>query len=138
MRSSLGLGALLVCLTAVNVYYFFLRHDTSVGSLMRPVSTSKTLSDGQREALAESVPPSLLGAAYEGKKPQKASAPAAAGLGFDDSTLLGQFGPADTLSTVLLREGFSSSSASVTAALAKIIDPKLIRAGERYQVEVDV
>jgi cytoskeletal protein RodZ len=47
LRSSLGLGALLVGLTAVNVYYFFLRHDTSVGSLMKPVSTSKTLSDNQ-------------------------------------------------------------------------------------------
>ena len=137
LRSSLGLGALLVGLTAVNVYYFFLRHDTSVGSLMKPVSTSKTLSDNRSEALAESIPPSLLGAAYEGKKPQKPAAPAATGVGFDDNTLLGQFGPSDTLSTVLAREGFSTSAGNVTAALAKLVDPKLIRAGERYQVERD-
>jgi hypothetical protein len=110
LRNSLGLGALLVGLTAVNVYYFFLRHDTSVGSLMKPVSTSKTLSDGQREALAESIPPSLLGAAYEGKKPQKPAAFAAPGANSDDNTLLGQIGPSDTLSTVLVREGFGSSA----------------------------
>jgi murein DD-endopeptidase MepM/ murein hydrolase activator NlpD len=104
---------------------------------MKPVSTSKTLSDSRSEALAESIPPSLLGAAYEGKKPQKAASTAATGVGFDDSTLLGQFGPSDTLSTVLAREGFSTSAANVTAALAKLVDPKLIRAGERYQVERD-
>ena len=137
LRSSLGLGALLVGLTAVNVYYFFLRHDTAVGSLMKPVSTSKTLSDGQREALSESIPPSLQGAAYDGKKAQKPAAPAAPGVGFDDNTLLGQIGPSDTLSTVLVREGFGSSAANVSAALAKLVDPKLIRAGERYQVERD-
>ena len=138
MRSSLGLGALLVGLTAINVYYFFLRHDTRVGSLMQPVSTSKTLSDGQREALAESIPPSLLGAAYEGKKPAQKPGPGAApGVGSDDNSLLGQIGPSDTLSTVLVREGFGSSAANVTAALAKLVDPKLIRAGERYQVERD-
>ncbi len=137
LRSSFGLGALLVGLTAVNVYYFFLRHDTRVGSLMKPVSTSKTLSDGQREALSESIPPSLQGAAYDGKKPQKVAAPAAPGGGFDDNTLLGQIGPSDTLSTVLVREGFGSSAANVSVALAKLVDPKLIRAGERYQVERD-
>jgi murein DD-endopeptidase MepM/ murein hydrolase activator NlpD len=137
LRSSLGLGALLVGLTAVNVYYFFLRHDTSVGRLMQPVSTSKTLSDGQREALADSIPPSLLGAAYEGKKPPKPGAGAAPGVGFDDNTLLGQIGPSDTLSTVLAREGFGSSAGNVTAALTKLVDPKLLRAGERYQVERD-
>ena len=137
LRSSLGLGALLVGLTAVNVYYFFLRHDTSVGSLMKPVSTSKTLSDGQREALADSIPPSLLGAAYEGKKPNKQATLAAPGASVDDNTLLGQFGPSDTLSTVLVREGFGNSAGNVSAALAKLVDPKLIRAGEKYQVERD-
>ncbi len=127
----------MVALTAVNVYYFFLRHDTSVGSLMKPVSTSKTLSDGQHEALAESIPPSLLGAAYDGKKAQKATSGTGPGGSFDDNTLTGQFGPSDTLSTVLAREGFGSSMPNVSAALGKLIDPKLIRAGERYQVDRD-
>ncbi|HEY5284465.1 MAG TPA: peptidoglycan DD-metalloendopeptidase family protein [Polyangia bacterium] len=138
MRSSLGLGALLVALTAINVYYFFLRHDTSVGNLMKPVSTSKTLSDSQSEALADSIPPSLLGAAYDGKKAHKPAAQeSVGGAGSEDNAILGQIGPSDTLSTVLAREGFGSSAAAVTAALAKLVDPKLIRAGEKYQVDRD-
>jgi murein DD-endopeptidase MepM/ murein hydrolase activator NlpD len=128
---------LLVALTAVNVYYFFLRQDTSVQSLMRPVSTSRSLSDEKQEALAESsVPPSLLGAAYKEKKAEK-PLPPPANLGFDDGSVLGQFGPSEALSTVLQREGFGGSTGAVTAALTKLIDPKLIRAGERYQVERD-
>jgi len=138
MRSSLGLGALMVVLTAINVYYFFLRHDTSVGNLMKPVSTSRTLSDSQSEALAESIPPSLLGAAYDGKKAHKPAAQeAAGGASSEDNAILGQIGPSDTLSTVLAREGFGSSAAAVTTALAKLVDPKLIRAGEKYQVDRD-
>jgi len=136
-RSSLGLGALLVGLTAVNIYYFFLRHDTSVGSLMKPVSTSKSLSDNRREAIADSIPPSLLGAAYEGDKKKKATPQGEASAAGDDNSLLGQIGPSDTLSTVLAREGFGSSAANVSAALSKLVDPKLIRAGEKYQVDRD-
>ena len=136
-RSSLGLGALLVGLTAVNIYYFFLRHDTSVGSLMKPVSTSKTLSDDRRQAIADSIPPSLLGAAYEGDKRKKATPQGEASASGEDNSLLGQIGPSDTLSTVLAREGFGSSAANVSAALAKLVDPKLIRAGEKYQVDRD-
>jgi murein DD-endopeptidase MepM/ murein hydrolase activator NlpD len=138
LRSSFGLGTLLVALTGVNVYYFFLRHDTSVQSLMRPVATSQSLADSKREALAESIPPSLLGAAYVEKKPAKPvpTSPPLAGS-FDDGSLLGMFGPSDALSTVLAREGFGSAAASVTAALAKLVDPKLIRAGEKYQVDRD-
>jgi murein DD-endopeptidase MepM/ murein hydrolase activator NlpD len=135
-RSSLGLGALLVGLTAVNIYYFFLRHDTSVGSLMKPVSTSKTLSDDRREAIADSIPPSLLGAAYKGDK-KKATPQGEASASGEDNSLLGQIGPSDTLSTLLAREGFGSSAANVSAALAKLVDPKLIRAGEKYQVDRD-
>jgi murein DD-endopeptidase MepM/ murein hydrolase activator NlpD len=136
LRSSLGLGGLLVVLTAVNVYYFFLRHDTSVKNLMKPVSTSKTLADSKQEALQESIPPSLLGAAYEGKKQQK-QAQTLSTAGAEENPLQGQFGPADTLSTVLAREGFGSTAGNVTATLSKLVDPKLIRAGERYQVDRD-
>lgn len=139
LRSSLGLGALLVALSAVNVYYFFLRQDTSVKNLMRPVSTSRALADGQQAALAESIPPSLLGAAYseKDKAADKPGLPPSANLGFDDGTLSGSFGPNDTLSTVLAREGFGGAAGAITVALTKLIDPKLIRAGERYDVERD-
>jgi len=139
IRSSLGLGTLLVALTGVNVYYFFLRHDTSVQSLMRPVSTSRSLTETKKEELTESIPPSLLGAAYKEKKPDKPTIalPPPAGMGFDDGSVTGQFGPSEALSTVLAREGFGSNAAAVTAALSRLVDPKLIRAGERYQVERD-
>ena len=43
VRSSLGLGTLLVVLTGVNVYFFFFRADTAVRKLMQPVSTERTL-----------------------------------------------------------------------------------------------
>jgi hypothetical protein len=136
MRNSLGLGGLLVALTGVNIYYFFLRHDTAVGSLIKPASTSKALPDSKQDTLAESIPPSLLGAAYDAKKAKKAAAAPATTV-TEDGSVIGEFGPSDTLSMVLAREGFGSSSGNVTAALAKLVDPKLIRAGEKYQVDRD-
>jgi murein DD-endopeptidase MepM/ murein hydrolase activator NlpD len=135
-RNSLGLGGLLVVLTGVNIYYFFLRHDTSVQNLMKPVSTSKSLGEVKQEALAESIPPSLLGAAYDEKK-QKKQGTSPTSIVADDGSVLGVFGPSDTLSTVLAREGFNSSAGNVAAALSKLVDPKLIRAGEKYQVDRD-
>lgn len=135
-RNSLGLGGLLVVLTGVNIYYFFLRHDTSVQSLMKPVSTSKSLGEVKQEALAESIPPSLLGAAYDEKKQKKQGA-LPTSIVAEDGSILGVFGPSDTLSTVLAREGFGGTAGNVTAALSKLIDPKLIRAGEKYQVDRD-
>ena len=138
LRGSLGLAGLLVVLTSVNIYYFFLRHDTSVKNLMKPVSTSKTLADSRQEALSDSIPPSLLGAAYDEKKARKQVQPSASAANTDDGTLQGQIGPTDTLSSVLAREGFAGAAAlGVTAALAKLVDPKLIRAGEKYQVDRD-
>ena len=137
MRSSLGLGALLVVLTGVNVYYFFLRQDTSVQSLMRPVSTSRSLS-GKQQELVDSLPPSLLGAAYteKDKKADKAALSSPA-LGFDDGSLSGEFAPNEALSTVLAREGFGSAAVAIAAALSKLVDPRLIRAGEHYDVDRD-
>ncbi len=138
MRNSLGLGGLLVVLTAVNIYFFFFRHDTSVHNLMRPVSTSQSLVDGKREALSESIPPSLLGADYHEKKKEKpADQAAASGDSPDGHAIEGQIGPSDTLGTVLAREGFGGAALGVTAALTKLVDPKLIRAGEKYQVDRD-
>jgi murein DD-endopeptidase MepM/ murein hydrolase activator NlpD len=137
MRNSLGLGGLLVVLTVVNIYFFFFRHDTSVHSLMKPVSTSKSLADDKREMLSDSIPPSLLGADYDEKKQKAKQAQAPAAGSSDGNALEGQIGPSDTLGTVLGREGFGSAATGVTAALSKLVDPKLIRAGERYQVERD-
>ena len=111
-------------LTGVNIYYFFLRQDTSVQSLMRPMSTSRALTDGKKSALNESIPPSLLGAAYKEKKSEKPAQPAAKHIGFDDGTLEGKFGPSEALITVLQREGFGSAMMPVVTELTKLIDPK--------------
>ncbi len=46
----------------------------------------------------------------------------------------GEFGPSDTLSTVLAKESFGSAAGAVTRALSKLVDPKLIRPGEHYAV----
>ena len=138
---------MLVALTGVNVYFFFFRADTAVRKLMQPVSTSQTLADSRKDLNNESIPPSLLGASWKDKKnaapgaaDRKGSQPAAWHSGNGDSdgnTVEGQFGPADTLSTVLARESFGAAAGAVTRALAKLVDPKLIRPDEHYAVTRD-
>jgi murein DD-endopeptidase MepM/ murein hydrolase activator NlpD len=43
-------------------------------------------------------------------------------------------GDADTLSQILLREGFEGEAPRVLAALSRLYDPKLIQSGQRYVV----
>ena len=152
VRSSLGLGSLLVVLTGVNVYFFFFRADKDVRKLMQPVSTEQTLADSRKELVKESIPRSLLGASWKGKDRAGAAAqPATAGAerpgpanlwragnGDNDGHIVeGEFGPSDTLSTVLARENYGSAAGAVTRALSKLVDPKLIRPGEHYAVTRD-
>jgi murein DD-endopeptidase MepM/ murein hydrolase activator NlpD len=44
------------------------------------------------------------------------------------------FAPSDTLGQVLAREGFGAAGPQVTAALAKLCDPRTIRGGQKYIV----
>ena len=152
VRSSLGLGTLLVALTGVNVYFFFFRADTAVRKLMQPMSTEQTLGGNRNELAKESIPRSLLGASWKGKdqvsggtqaaaagsdRPGPASALRASNGDSDGHMVEGEFGPSDTLSTVLARESFGSAAGAVTRALSKLVDPKLIRPGEHYAVTRD-
>jgi hypothetical protein len=151
VRSSLGLGTLLVALTGVNVYFFFFRADTAVRKLMQPVSTERTLADNRKDLAQESIPPSLLGASWKGKGGPGSGAPTmatgsdrsgsaalrAVGADSDGHVVEGEFGPSDTLSTVLARESFGSAAGAVTRALTKLVDPKLIRPSEHYAVVRD-
>ncbi|HJX62401.1 MAG TPA: peptidoglycan DD-metalloendopeptidase family protein [Polyangia bacterium] len=151
VRSSLGLGTLLVALTGVNVYFFFFRADTAVRKLMQPVSTERTLADNRKDLAQESIPPSLLGASWKGKKSAGGEAQTTAagtdrsgsaasrvvGGDSDGHAVEGEFGPSDTLSTVLARESFGSAAGAVTRALTKVVDPKLIRPSEHYAVVRD-
>ena len=47
-----------------------------------------------------------------------------------------QFAGADTLGQVMAREGFGAAGPSVIAALAKLVDPRTIRGGEKYVVRM--
>jgi murein DD-endopeptidase MepM/ murein hydrolase activator NlpD len=47
-----------------------------------------------------------------------------------------KFAANDTLGAVLAREGFGSAGPSVTAALAKLVDPRSIRGGQKYVVRL--
>ena len=48
-----------------------------------------------------------------------------------------KIGPADTLGQVLTREGFGAAASAVVAALGRLTDPKLIRGGQVYRVQLD-
>ena len=45
-------------------------------------------------------------------------------------------GDTDTLSQILLREGFDSEAPRILGALSRLYDPKLIRGGQRYIVRI--
>jgi murein DD-endopeptidase MepM/ murein hydrolase activator NlpD len=45
-----------------------------------------------------------------------------------------KFSPADTLGQVLAREGFGPAATQVIAAMAKLVDPRSIRGGQKYVV----
>ncbi len=47
-----------------------------------------------------------------------------------------KFSQADTLGQVLTREGFGPAAPQVVAALAKLVDPRSIRGGQKYVVRV--
>jgi murein DD-endopeptidase MepM/ murein hydrolase activator NlpD len=47
-----------------------------------------------------------------------------------------KFSPADTLGQVLGREGFGPAGPQVVAALAKLVDPRSIRGGQKYVVRL--
>jgi murein DD-endopeptidase MepM/ murein hydrolase activator NlpD len=48
-----------------------------------------------------------------------------------------KIGAADTLGQVLAREGFGGAAPAVVAALSRLTDPKLIRGGQIYRVQLD-
>jgi murein DD-endopeptidase MepM/ murein hydrolase activator NlpD len=47
-----------------------------------------------------------------------------------------KFADADTLGQVMAREGFGGAGANVIAALAKLVDPRSIRGGQKYVVRL--
>ncbi len=55
----------------------------------------------------------------------------------EDGVVEKQFSNAATLGQVLAREGFGAQAGNVISALAKLVDPKTIRPGQKYIVRLD-
>lgn len=136
VRGSTRLVLLLVGLTAVNVYVFYFRQDKpKVG--MEPASLSQSISDQQAERLGDLRHTGEL-AATERTESANGTAASAVAAGDNQSRVIeGEFGKQDSLSTVLAREGFGDVALTVSAALAKIVDPKTIWPGHKYVLAFD-
>jgi murein DD-endopeptidase MepM/ murein hydrolase activator NlpD len=141
LRNSVRLGVVLAALTAVNVYVFFFREDTAVRKVLQPSSTGKSMLDDKARAVEESIPESLVGrrktVGAPARRPGDGGTASAAGGDPGGRVVEGKVGAADTLMTLLAREGFGAVSANVIKALTKVLDPKQIRAGDGYLLGFD-
>jgi murein DD-endopeptidase MepM/ murein hydrolase activator NlpD len=153
-------GAVLVGLTAINVYVFFFRDDTSVHKLMpragevagnKAGEPGATPGDpGRRrdknsktgKAVPAVLPATLPGAAAPapgeaipgnpaGAAKSAASAPAP---GEAARVAEGTIGDNDTLYGVLEREGLGPAAPAVLRALSRLYDPKSLQPGDAYAV----
>ena len=150
----LRLGVLLVGLVGINVYVFFFNRGTAPREILNMQSTSKTFDSTRQEALAADVRKAgeLIASSSNPKPAAKAAVPAPApGAppaikipfapppeeetdGADTQGVEKKFAANDTLGAVLAREGFGSNGPAVIAALAKLVDPRSIRGGQKYVV----
>jgi murein DD-endopeptidase MepM/ murein hydrolase activator NlpD len=89
----------------------------------------------------ESIPESLVGrrktVGAPARRPGDGGTASAAGGDPGGRVVEGKVGAADTLMTLLAREGFGAVSANVIKALTKVLDPKQIRAGDGYLLGFD-
>ncbi len=136
------MALVLASLTGVNVYVFFFRDDTAVKNLLRPTSTGKLLAKEKERIVAESIPKvaalrgTVAPAARSASPIMGAPLGGAAIPGGGAREIDGKFGAADTLGTVLAREGLGRHATAIVKALAKFADPGLIRADEIYSVGI--
>ena len=138
---SLRIGAALLALTAVNIYVFVFRDDTSVKKLMQPSSTGRAVDQG---APATTDKTGKLVPANGNSGPTPAQAATAAAAAAAAATPAGEgrisegiIGENDTLGAVIEREGLGPTSVAVLRALSRLHDPRSIRPGDRYAVAFD-
>lgn len=126
--ASLRLGFLLCGLTAVNVYVFYFKSDTSVHNLLEASAIASKLPGENSQVGTGNGDDQVLGpAGAESTDP-----------GTGGSRIVeGEIGKLDTLSTLLTREGFGSVAMTVPAALGELIDPRTIKPGEKYTLTFD-
>jgi murein DD-endopeptidase MepM/ murein hydrolase activator NlpD len=136
-RGGLRIGAVLLALTAVNIYVFVFRDDTSVKQLMQPSSVGRAVVEAEtaRAAQGGGAQPSAVQA---GAQATVAAAAAAAATPAGEARIKdGTIEANDTLGTVIEREGLGPASAAVLRALSRLHDPRSIRPGDRYAVAFD-
>ncbi len=146
-------GAGLVALTAINVYIFILRPDTSVPGLISGKGEGKGAGKGDlaKAAMlpgkARAVPApdkDFRGIGIDGDKAVgPPGAPTIGGAGSEGMVappeprmLEGTIGDNDTLGAVIDREGFGAAAPAVLRALSRLHDPRSIRPGDAYVVTV--
>jgi murein DD-endopeptidase MepM/ murein hydrolase activator NlpD len=103
---------------------------------LKPTAAAESTARAGGAALAQAPVPAPAVSGSPSPKGQPGGSP-----GEDDDA--GQspekrIGPSDTLGQILVREGFAPEvAARITAALSRLFDPRLIRAGQSYRVRLD-
>jgi murein DD-endopeptidase MepM/ murein hydrolase activator NlpD len=151
--TSMWVGAVLVALTAINVYVFFFRDDTSVQKLMPRAGEvagkgepgrDKGRADPRKLAKAAMLPGTVpvpepgtppAGGGIPGNPDNAAkSAATAPAPGEAGRVVEGTIGDNDTLYGVIEREGLGPAAPAVLRALSRLYDPKSIQPGDAYAV----
>jgi hypothetical protein len=142
--TSLWVGLVLAGLTAINVYVFFFRDDTSVSKLRPKPGEKAPASDKTANAMAKDSGRAVkaaaraavlpgeapgAGAATPGQDPAKAAATAPA-PGEAARVVEGTIGDNDTLGAVIEREGLGPAAPAVLRALSRLTDPRSIQPGD--------
>jgi murein DD-endopeptidase MepM/ murein hydrolase activator NlpD len=143
-RNSIRISVALAALTAVNVYVFFFREDTSVNKLMKPQSSERAVievpadkSPADSGSLAKLATPANDKVSATSTSASAASVAANPPKPGDLRIVEGTIGENDTLGAVIEREGMGPASGNVLRALSRLHDPKSIRPGDRYAVTFD-
>jgi murein DD-endopeptidase MepM/ murein hydrolase activator NlpD len=130
-RGSTRLVVLLAALTAVNVYVFYFRGDPKVRQAMESASLQRSAVDEKVQQLES------ISASVGELQPAAPTEPNGPNPDNQSRVIEGEFGKLDNLSTVLVREGFGDVALTVSAALAKVVDPKSIWPGHKYALAFD-
>lgn len=155
------LGGILVTLTAVNVYVFFFRDDTSVQKLMAPKNGAgvadksaggtpgktklamlpgsavplESANNAKKDGLSQPAPGAASsGSAFAQPTGGATGALRAAGVDPEGRVVEGSIGENDTLGGVIEREGLGPAAPSVLRALSRLHDPRSIRPGDGYSI----
>jgi murein DD-endopeptidase MepM/ murein hydrolase activator NlpD len=146
--TSLWLGAVLVSLTAINVYVFFFRADTSVHNLMsaKPgvgkgaAAAAKSTEGGAGKPGSDAARAGKLAMLANLGKPTMSAQPGSEPTGdsvippVEGTPTEGTIGDNDTLGAVIDRVGLGAAAPQVLRALSRLHDPKSIRPGDGYTV----